>query len=369
MKKIAIVYDWFDSWGGVERVLLKIHALLPGAHFYGAFVDYKKAPWCKPLKPKTSFLQYMPVITRKRAVSAFLLPYAFESFNFDQYDLVISITSSYAKGIITKPDTRHICWILSPTRFLWLYPEHYKLNGLLSIFQQFVYTSQRIWDYIAAQRPDEIWSISRVVNRRVKEIYNLESEIMYVPFDKNYWDNLAILSLPVNEQYINLVQTPYYLVVSRLEPYKKVELAIATCNALKKRLIIVGSGTQLQNLQKIAGNTITFLQNVSDYDLAYLYSRAMALIMPQEEDYGLVSLEAQTCGCKVIAYGFGGAKETIIEFKSGIFFYEQNEASLSIALATYEKSFYNVPIDVQHINSLTDKVFEKEFLSRVAQYT
>ena len=337
--KVAIVYDWIDKWGGVERVLLELHKMYPQAIFYTSYYDSKKAPWAKDLKIKTSFIQNLPKFIREsRIFSLIFYPFAFESFNFSEYDLVISVTSSFAKAVITSPKLKHICYLLTPTRFLWSHEKEYVSNGywLMVIGYWLLRKGLKRWDRIVAQRPDKVISISQTVADRCLKYYGRKSEVIYPGMDMQYWKNVKSM---LNNKTQN---SSYFLVVSRLEKYKKVDLVIETFNQLQDNLIIVGEGTEEKKLKKLAGNNIQFISNISDMELAQIYSQAQALIMPQEEDFGLVVLEAQFFGCPVIAYTKGGATETIIEGKTGLFFKNQTRESLRDALERFKKISYNL---------------------------
>lgn len=361
-KRTAIVYDWIDKWGGVERVLLHLHQLLPDAIFYTSFVDYDGAPWARKLPLKTSFMQHLGFVKSNRILSLPLFPYAFESFNFSGYDLVISVTSSFAKAVVTRPGTRHVCYLLTPTRFLWVQPENYLQSPFLKTVTHPVAERMRKEDFIYAQRPDEIISISQTVADRSEKYYHRKSKVIFPPFDEEYWSR-------VNRKALNVKPTGvpehYFLVVSRLEAYKKVDLAIKVFNELpNEHLVVVGTGTQEGPLKNIARSTITFLHNVPDELLAYLYHHAKALIMPQEEDFGYVALEAQYFNCPIIAYGKGGATETIIDGKTGLFFERQSESSLLHALERYEGFEYNSKSDLKKFSKGR---FEDQFLKIINQ--
>jgi glycosyltransferase involved in cell wall biosynthesis len=327
-KRVAVVYDWIDKWGGVERVLLKFQEIFPEAVFYTSYFDKEKADWAKNFKIKTSFLQNFPNFIKKNRILSFIFyPFAFESFDFSDYDLVISVTSSFAKSIITKPGTKHICYMLTPTRYLWSHQKEYLNNKLLGYTEMI-----KKWDYVAAQRPDKIISISETVRKRCLKYYRRNSEVIYPPFDTEYWKNIKPKA----------TGKKYFLVVSRLEPYKRIELIIKTFNRLKENLIIVGEGTEEVKLKQMAGDQITFLSKLSDQDLGGLYANAQALIMPQEEDFGYVSLEAQFFNCPVIAYKKGGAMETVLDGKTGLFFDRQKEIYLIRAIERFNKIKYNL---------------------------
>lgn len=381
-KRIAIVYDWIDKWGGVERVLLMLYEMFPHAHFFTSYYDPLSAPWAKKLTIKTSFIQHLPdFIKKNRLFSLFLYPYAFESFDFSSYDIVISVTSSFAKSVITKPRTLHICYILTPTRYLWLYPEIYADSWIKKMVYPPFFSCLRKWDFIVSQRPDHYFSISKTVQKRVEKYYKKASEIIHPPFSETYWMKIknekfpAELDPALREKVKNCIEKfinkRYFLVVSRLELYKKVDFVIHTFNKSQEHLIIVGTGIQLNRLKKIAGENITFFQNITDQELAYFYQHAQALIMPQEEDFGYVSLEAQFFGCPVIAYHKGGATETVMEGKTGIFFDEQNKTALTKALANFHTLSYTLKqqtIQCAHNNmeQYKQSVFQTQFIKYIS---
>lgn len=362
-QKIAIVYDWIDKWGGVERVLLTFNEMFPQAHFYSSYFDEKKAPWAKNLKIRTSFIQKLPIfIKSRRVLSLPFYPYAFESFNFNNYDLVISVTSSFAKAVVTQPKTKHICYLLTPTRFLW---SHYKQYlGSYGLAVKGYIESLKRWDKIAAQRPDEIITISQTVAARCEKYYGRKSQVIYPPFDTEYWNKIKSEFPISNNQFpikFQNTNSKFFLIVSRLEPYKRVDLAVETFNKLPdENLIVVGKGSMEGKLKSMALKNIKFLKNLSDQGLTYLYSKAQALIMPQEEDFGYVSLEAQFFGCPIIAYNEGGAKETIVSGKTGILFEEQKPDSLKAALARFHTISYNLKESALRLAGKNVEKYNKE---------
>ncbi|PIY69505.1 hypothetical protein COY90_00325 [Candidatus Roizmanbacteria bacterium CG_4_10_14_0_8_um_filter_39_9] len=369
--KVAIVYDWIDKWGGVERLLPTLYSIYPDATFYTSYVDLKDAKWARRLNIKTSFLQHFPSWIKKSRILSFIFyPIAFESFDFSAYDTVISVTSSFAKSIITKPKTRHICYLLTPTRYIWLYPKEY-LHGVirwaLSIFMKYV----RHWDSIASRRPDLIISLSKTVRDRCKKYYGITSEVLYPPFEIDYWEGIRtkFKKNPFSDTLIPFSEKkPYFLVVSRLEPYKKIEIAVEACRLTKSRLIVVGKGSRQNQLKRAAGSETTFLQDISDEQLVALYMHAEGLIMPQNEDFGYTSLEAQICGCPVIAYGHGGNAETVIQDMTGVFFYEQSSAGLSSVLERWHKISYNLKRNTNLFGKQQAGKFSKDiFISRIKQ--
>lgn len=363
-KKIAIVYDWIDKWGGVERVLLNLHKIFPNAVYFTSYFDKEKAAWAKELQIKTSFLQSFPNIIKKNRITSFpFFPFVFESLNFSDYDLVISVTSSFAKSVITQPGAKHICYMLTPTRYLWSHKKDYLNNNTINYFIGGYLDYFKNWDKIAAQRPDKIISISETVRARCQKYYGRDSEVVYPGFDTKYWgeikSQISNNKLQMNDKY-KIPNDKYYLVVSRLEPYKKIDLAVNVFNKLNKKLVIVGKGSQSNELKYLAGDNVTFLSELSDAELGSLYSNAQALIMPQEEDFGYVALESQFFGCPVIAYEKGGAKETIIEGKTGIFFDRQTGQSLKRAVERFDMIKYNLRKNTAKFGIINIDKFSKE---------
>ncbi|MGE5041274.1 MAG: glycosyltransferase [Candidatus Levyibacteriota bacterium] len=328
--KIALVYDRINKWGGAERILMLLHEMFPRAPVYTSVYDPVAAPWAKDLKIHTSFLESIPYARRHHEFFALLMPLAFESFDFDSYDVVISLTSEAAKGIVTKPGTRHICICLTPTRYLWSeYRSYFPSQLERFIFAPIIFYL-RMWDKVAAGRPDKIISISKTVQERVKKYYKRDSEIAYPPlFLKGQKDKTK--------------DEGYFLVVSRLSrftPHKRVEIAIKAANKLKLPLKVVGAG-DISYFKEMAGRTVEIVGSTTDKELEQYYKNCTALIFPGIEDFGLVMVEAQAYGKPVIAYRGGGATEIIREGKTGVFFDRPNVNSLVNTLKSFDKRVYN----------------------------
>jgi len=349
--KVALVYDRVNKWGGAERVLLALRKIFPGAPLFTSVYNKEKASWAKVFDIKTSFLQKFPKASTSHELYAALMPLAFESFNFDEYDLVISVTSEAAKGIITKPYTRHICYCLTPTRYLWSGYNDYFKNPLLKFLSKPVVSYLRDWDKIAAQRPDEYIAISTEVQDRIKKYYGRESEIIYPP-------------LMMNDAKKEEATGDYFLVVSRLTNfYKRVDIAIKACNELKLPLKIVGSGLDKKNLMKIAGPTVEFLGNLTDDQLSVYYKKCRALIFPAREDFGLVMIEAQAFGRPVIAFRAGGALDIVKEGVTGEFFDEQIQSSLKGVLKSFNQKRYNTRLCRENSEKFSFVEFQKALKS------
>ncbi len=364
--KIAIVYDWIDKWGGVERVLLTLREMFPEAVFYTSYYDSRKAEWAKDLNIKTSFIQKFPSFIKTNRILSFpFYPFAFESFNFTGFDLAISVTSSFAKSVITRPETKHICYLLTPTRYLWTDPEIYLGHGIKHTLLGPYLAYLKKWDFVAAQRPDKIVAISKNIQDRCQKYYKRESTVIYPPFDTESWAKIKNQKSKIKTTYqiSNITNKKYHLVVSRLEPYKRVDIAVQTFNRLGTLLVIVGQGSEEKRLKSAARKNVQFIPYVSDNELAFLYSHATALIMPQEEDFGYVSLEAQFFGCPVVAYDKGGAKETVVDGQTGLFFSEQSVPSLGEALERFKLMSYNLKASTKKYGCNQVALFSKKKFS------
>ncbi|MBU0998552.1 glycosyltransferase [Patescibacteria group bacterium] len=353
--KIALVYDRVNKWGGAEQILLSLHEMFPNAPLYTSLFDSKNASWAKVFKEiKTSFLQKIPWARTRHEYLGTFMPIVFESFDFSNFDLVISVTSEAAKGILVKPPTKHIAIVLTPTRYLWSEYEVYFKNPILKFVSYPFVSYLKKWDIIASQRPDKLVAISKEVKKRIFKYYKRDSEIIYPPVD------LSKL-IPLKE--LNNIKKDYYLLVSRLVAYKKVDLAIKAFNRLGKKLIIVGGGTSERKLKKIAKKNINFLGIVELKNLTRLYQEARALIMPQEEDFGIVSIESQFLNTSVIAYQKGGSLDTVINRKTGIFFQKQTVDSLVSAVKEFEKQEFLEQDLLQNSKKFSKDVFKEKILS------
>lgn len=359
-KRVAIVYDRVNKWGGAERVLLALHEIFPDAPLYTSVYDKKGAPWARVFPTvRTSFLQKIPLASQNHEFLAPLMPLAFESFDFSDFDLVISVTSEAAKGIKTGPKTLHICYCLTPTRYLWSGKEFYFENppskfDFIPFFDSIskpLIRYLKSWDKRAARRPDKIIAISTEVRSRIKKYYNRDSEIIFPPADTT-----LLYSNVVNKRRVG----NYYLIVNRLIPYKRVNLAIRAFNKLGYALYVVGCGSEESKLRKIAKKNIRFFGQIDERKLKDLYLGARALIMPQEEDFGIVSVEAQSFGVPVIAFGKGGALDTVIPGKTGIFFDSQKPESLILAVKRFEKKKFVVDNLYTNAQRFSKENFRKE---------
>lgn len=317
-KKVALVYDRVNKIGGAERVLSSLHRLFPDAPLFTLVYNPSTAPWSRSFKVIPTFLNRLTWFRTHHEVLAPVAALAFETFNFDSYDLVISVTSAEAKAVITHPNTFHLCYCLTPTRYLWSGQKDYPIPGFYRRLSQND-------DLVYASRPDEFLAISREVQKRIKNYYHRSAAVIYPGINYKFFS--------AENKYST---DGYYLIVGRQVAYKKTEIVIRAFNQLKRKLLIVGHGSQLSYLQSIAGPTVDFINQPDDSTLRDLYQGAQAVIFPQVEDFGLIPLESQAAGTPVLAFAGGGALETIIPKKTGLFFHSQDPATIIKVVKEFE---------------------------------
>lgn len=356
--RVAIVYDRINKWGGAERVLLALHKIFPHAHLITSVYDEENASWANIFNIKTSFLQKISHARRSHEMYAPLMPLAFETLNLDSYDLVISLTSEAAKGVITRPDARHICICLTPTRYLWSGFKEYFPSPFLKVLSLPLVWYLRKWDILASTRPDYYIAISKTVAERIKKYYKRNSTVIYPPLMFSVKTLGSKIPKPKSKK-----DNSYFLLVSRLSrwtPYKKVEIVIEAANRLKLPLVIVGEGKNIGHIREISGRTIKILESLTDKELAEYYKNCKALIFPALEDFGLVMVEAQAFGKPVIAYRGGGALEIIEQGKTGEFFDEQTPQSLIGVLQSFDERRYNKRHCIENAKRFSFERFERE---------
>ncbi len=323
----ALVHDYLAQSGGAERVVAALHALFPTAPLYTSVYDPKATlPCFAHMDVRTSFLQ-RPFLSSRRfhKLALGLYPLAFEQFDLTPYTLVISSASSFAKGVITSPETCHICYCHTPARFAWRQREYLsqsRLTRLLAPWMGGMISSLRQRDFDSAQRVDYFVANSHNVAGRIRKYYRREADaVIYPPVETRRFT-------PAPAEEIG----DHYLVVSRLVGYKRIDLAIEACNRLRVPLRVVGVGPERRALRRLAGPTIEFLGRLSDTAVASEYARCRALIFPGEEDFGLTPVECMASGRPVVAFGRGGALETVTAGRTGVFFEEQTPESVMAAL-------------------------------------
>lgn len=329
--KTAIVHDWLVNISGSEKVLEAMYELYPGK-IYTLVLDKEKirnSILCKA-NIETSFIQKLPLSKRKYRNYLMLFPIAIEQFDLSEYDLIISSSHAVAKGVLTNSDQLHICYCHTPIRYAWdLYHSYIKesnLNrGVRSILAKLILHYIRLWDVSTVNRVNYFIANSKHVSKRIRKIYNRESVVIYPPVNVN---NFEVYTKKEN----------FYITVSRLVPYKRIDLLIDAFSRLpEKKLIIIGNGPDFKKLKRKAPKNVEFLGYQPLNVLKDYMKKAKAFLFAAEEDFGIAPIEAQACGTPVIAYGKGGTAETVIDGETGILFPSQNVNSIISAIKLFEK--------------------------------
>jgi glycosyltransferase involved in cell wall biosynthesis len=353
---VAIVVSWLNQYGGAERVLEAVHELLPQAPIYTSmFWPEAMPPDYRTWDIRVSWLDRLPFIHRHHQPFLPLYPLAFEGFDLSAYDVVLSISSGFAHGVITPPSTTHLCYCLTPSRFLWTYPayaEREAIGPLANALLRPILLWLRQWDRLAADRVDEFIAISTEVQRRIAKVYRRDSALIFPPVDTGRFAQTA----PAEDG-------DYFLVVSRLIPYKRVDLAVKAFTALKLPLLIAGDGRDRARLEALAGPNIRFLGRVPDAELPGLLARCRAFLFPGYEDFGIAPVEAQAAGRPVIAYAAGGALDTVIEGVTGLFFREPTPEALAEAVCRFNPRDFNPDVIRQHARQFDKRVFQRKLMA------
>jgi len=377
--KVALVHDFLNQFGGAERVLLALHKIFPEAPIYTLLYDKEKVPQFASAKIIASDLQKLPKFIRKK--HRLLLPFypsAIEKFDFSGYDLVISSSGAFSKNIITRSNTKHICYCHSPMRYAWDYSQEYlrekiknqkskikseQIGGIKGFVARLIINWLRVWDWSGKDRVDLYLANSEHTAARIKKYYRKDSIVVYPPVKVSSFEFLVS-----SEFRVSSYERKIFLCVGRLSAYKKIDLVVRAFNQLKFPLIIVGEGSEKEDLEKLNTSPLTkFVGSASDEDLAKYYSSARALIFPNEEDFGIVPVEAMLAGTPVIAYGQGGLLETVVSLKTGLFFEEQTPEAIAEAVKKFivmEQLF-----DHNYISIHAQQFSEERFIEKIREVT
>lgn len=355
---IALIHDWLTNVAGGERVLLSLKEIFPKAPIFTSVYDAKGAKPFNDFDIHTSFLQNIPYMKSKRELLIPFTPFAFEQFNLDKYDLVISSSSMASKGVLTKPGTVHICYCHTPPRYLWEPEVDPRANkGKFSFIRKKIAHNLRLWDKVASSRVDFYIANSEYIQNRIKKYYKRDSVVVYPPVDIERYKARG------------KVQTgEYFLFVSRLVAYKKCDLVIDAFNDLGLPLKIIGRGPEKECLQKRAKKNIEFLGYLSDSEVVKYYQEAKAFVFAAEEDFGIVPVEAMAAGRPVIAFGKGGTAETVIEGKTGILFQEQTPQCLIDAIKRFDPSNFDSKVIEKHAENFSATNFSSNFIKTINRF-
>lgn len=349
MSKIALVHDYFIQMGGAERVAEELHSLFPAAPMFSTVDQRKKL---NGLAKKTSWMQNLPVSEKNHRYYFMLYPLAVESLDLSDFDLILSSSSGYAKGVRKKKGATHICYCHTPMRWVWRY-ESYAERECFSALKRkvlpFLLDGLKKWDLRAAAQPDFYIANSNVVAERIRECYKRESIVIPPPID-------------VERFSADAPDEDFYLLLSRLVPYKRLDLAVEACRKLNRTLIVIGDGSARAELESLAGEKTRFLGRQPDSVVNYFASRCRALIFPGEEDFGMTPLEVNASGRPVIAFRAGGATETVVEGETGVFFNHQTVNALAQAIEDFENRDWDRKKIRQHAEKFDRKVFDRRII-------
>ena len=349
--RVAIIHYWLVGMRGGERVLEALCELFPNADIYTHVYDPAQiSETINSHKVRTTFIQRLPMATRLYRRYLPLMPIALEQIDLRGYQLVLSNESGPVKGVIRDPGALHICYCLTVPRYLWdMYHNYLEESGPVTrMLMRLIIHYLRIWDYASAARVDHFIADSRFAADRIAAYYRRTAEVIYPPVDVESFRSTA-------------AREDFYLMVGELVRYKRFDLAVQAFNAMGKPLVIIGKGPELKSLRRQAGPNVTLLGNQPASVLREHYARARALIFPGIEDFGLVPVEAMASGCPVIAYRGGGALETVVEGRTGIFFEEQSCDSLIEAIGRFERDEHRFSTQamVEHARNFGREKFKR----------
>lgn len=356
---IALVTEELTQLGGAEKVLDALLELFPKAPVYTIVWDRERTNHrYDKFDIRPSFIQKMPFGVKKYKWYLTLMPRAVEKMDLSGYDIIFSITSALAKGVKTNKNQIHICYCNTPTRYLWTDREEYVKNAPIPFFirpfMPKILNNLQKWDLKASSRPDYFIANSENVKKRIKKYYDRESDVIYPNVDVTRFQKAS-----------SNTKENYYILVSRLEPYKKVELVLDAFKNLKERLIVVGGGTKEKEMKDRASSNVTFLGRVPDEKLPELYAKARAFIFPQNEDFGITAVEAMAAGTPVIAYKEGGALETVVSGKTGEFFFPQTEEALAEKVINFNSKKYLKGNLIEQAEKFNKAIFKKKVLEYI----
>ncbi len=357
-RKVALIHYWLVSMRGGEKVLEALCRMYPQADIFTHVVQREDlSPFLQDRNIYTSFIQKLPFAKRHYQKYLPLMPLALEQLDLSDYDLIISSESGPAKGVLTRSESTHICYCHSPMRYLWdMYPQYLAAASWpMRTAMRYFFSRLRAFDVISANRVDHFVANSKTVARRIKKHWRRDANIVHPPI------NIDDFPTPTKPR------EDFYLYVGQLVDYKRVDIAIEACTRLKRKLLVVGEGESKKRWQSLAGPNVSFLGRIPTPEIIDLYAKCKALLFPGEEDFGLVPVEAMACGAPVIAYGCGGATETVIHEKTGLFFPTQDVEALCAAIDHFEtiESNFDAHAIREHALRFDEKSFAQNMLTEI----
>ncbi len=372
-RRVALVHDWLITLGGSDRVLLALHDVFPQAPVYVALHALEQLPEpFRHLDVRSTWLQHVPGATHRHRVLVPLMPLAFARLGLRGYDVIISSSHACAKGVTVPPGALHICYCHTPMRYAWDLTHEYltAMPALVRPGARVALAWLRRWDQRTAQRVDHFIANSHFVAGRIRQHYGREATVIYPPVDTEFFTpgdpQNATPGSPSGASGGRGVGRDFYLSVSRLVSYKRIEVAVEAFNQLGRPLLVVGDGPERERLEALAHGNVRFVGEVSDAALRGYYRQCQALVFPGEEDFGMVPVEAQACGRPVIALGRGGALESVVDRVTGVFFQEQTPAALAAAVVATDGFAWDRAIIRRHAEQFSRQRFIKEITSFVA---
>ena len=347
-----MVHDYFTQLGGAEKVAEQLYRMAPNPSLFASVAF----PDCMPTGLKeayvhTSWMQNLPRIEKCYRLYFLLYPLGISALDLSEFDLVLSSSSGYAKGVQANRDAVHVCYCHTPMRWVWSFDNYARREsfgfGQRALLPMLI-RGLRQWDDLASRQPDHFVANSKVVAERIRRAYGRSAEVIHPPIDVDRFH-------PVDEQ------DNYYVVLARLIPYKRIDLAVRACTERRKKLVVIGDGPDRKSLEAMAGPSVTFLGRASDAQVEHVVSRCRALLFPGEEDFGMAPLEVAAAGRPTIAYRAGGALETTIENLTGLFFDQQTPEDLGDAIERFERQDWSADLLRRHAEAFSVGIFQDRF--------
>ena len=350
--RIALVHDYFTQLGGAEKVAEELYQVLPHAELFATVALRDKMPRALQDVPvQTSWMQHLPKLSTLYRLYFPLYPMAVSSLDLSPYDLVVSSSSGYVKGVRANLNAIHVCYCHTPMRWAWSfdsYSARESFHGGLRMVLSTLVRGLRMWDEGAARQPDHFIANSKAVAARIERAYGRYAEVIVPPID-------------VDRFKLSCEQDDYYVVLARLVPYKRIDLAVSAFTQMRKRLIVIGTGSAMERLKSHAGPTIEFVGRASDEDVEKYLAKCRALIFPGEEDFGMAPLEVAAAGRPTIAFQAGGALETIIDGETGVFFDKQTTDAVIEAVRRFELQSWSAERIRRHAEGFSREIFQERF--------